>query len=122
MSAVELRCPTCGTMLSLHAGTACITRFPRPEAHGCVAVECPNCAWRWSVEVDGALFDDLVADGCDLVRDLGARARHPAGRARPAAAPVPAGPPLTRDDVLDFHLLLQRDDWFDQLAELERTV
>jgi hypothetical protein len=26
------------------------------------------------------------------------------------------GPPLTPDDLLDFHLHLQGDDWFEQLA------
>ena len=27
------------------------------------------------------------------------------------------GPPLTPDDLLDFHLLLQEDGWFDRLSE-----
>jgi predicted RNA-binding Zn-ribbon protein involved in translation (DUF1610 family) len=27
----------------------------------------------------------------------------------------PDGPPLTNDDLLDLHLLLDRNDWFDQL-------
>jgi len=29
----------------------------------------------------------------------------------------PDGPPLTADDLLDFHLLLNEDGWFDRLAE-----
>ena len=29
------------------------------------------------------------------------------------------GPRLTHDDLLDFHLLLRRDDWF---TELESTI
>lgn len=122
MPAVELPCPTCGTMLSLRAGTAQISRFPGPDVRGRVAVGCPGCARRWSVEIDATLFDDLVADGCDLAADLGSRARHPAGRARPEAPSAPAGPAITRDDLLDFHLLLQQDDWFDQLRELERSA
>jgi hypothetical protein len=28
------------------------------------------------------------------------------------------GPALTPDDLLDFHLLLERDDWADELAAL----
>lgn len=28
------------------------------------------------------------------------------------------GPVFTHDDVLDLHLLLQRDDWYEQLCEL----
>jgi len=27
------------------------------------------------------------------------------------------GPPISADDLLDFHLMLDRDDWFDRLAE-----
>lgn len=27
----------------------------------------------------------------------------------------PEGPPLTHDDLIDFHFLLQQDDWFDRL-------
>ena len=37
---------------------------------------------------------------------------------RGARAPLP-GDPLTPDDILDFHLLLERDDW---LADLEQTA
>lgn len=122
MSPVELTCPTCGTTLPLNAATAQLSRFPRAGAGGCVAVGCTGCARRWSVEVDAARFDDLVTEGCALAPDLGARARHPAGRARSTAAPAPDGPPISRDDLLDFHLLLQRDDWFDQLRALERSA
>ena len=122
MSPPELPCPTCGAMLPLKAVTAQISRFPRPGSGGRVAVGCPGCARRWSVEVDAVLFDDLVADGCDLAPEMGARARHPAGRSRSTTAPAQEGPPINRDDLLDFHLLLQRDDWFDQLCELERSM
>ena len=30
------------------------------------------------------------------------------------------GPPLTHDDLLDFHLLLNRADWFDQLTRVSQ--
>ena len=122
MSSVELTCPTCGTTLPLNAATAQLSRFPHAEIGGCVAVGCPGCARRWSVEVDAARFDDLMTEGCDLAPDLASRARHPAGRARCTAVPAPDGPPISRDDLLDFHLLLQRNDWFDQLCALERSA
>lgn len=28
----------------------------------------------------------------------------------------PEGPPITIDDVVDFHFLLSQDDWFEQLT------
>ena len=30
----------------------------------------------------------------------------------------PGGAPLTNDDLLDFHWLLERQDWFERLTEL----
>jgi hypothetical protein len=33
---------------------------------------------------------------------------------------MPEGPSLTYDDLLDFHALLQADDWFDHLIDLLR--
>ncbi len=30
---------------------------------------------------------------------------------------VHVGPPITADDLLDFHVMLERHDWFDRLAE-----
>jgi len=33
------------------------------------------------------------------------------------------GPPLAPDDLLDFHLLLQQDGWFETVAsEVRRTI
>ncbi len=31
------------------------------------------------------------------------------------------GTPISHDDLLDFHQLLQRDDWFDQLERSFRS-
>ena len=55
---------------------------------------------------------DSSAKALDLLVTLGAPVEQwhmPAelGEARPA------GPALTWDDLLDFHLLLQRADWFE---------
>jgi len=33
-----------------------------------------------------------------------------------------AGPPLTMDDLLDFHLLLGRHDWFDSLLRVHSAT
>ncbi len=49
----------------------------------------------------------------------GARGAGPArGPPRPPGGPA-GGPPLTPDDLLDLHLSLERDDWFEELL---RTV
>jgi hypothetical protein len=77
--------------------------------------DCPD--WHETVvrpadEVVGLL---LLYAGVDTERKrASARSAHPAGSGR---RPHPVDPPLTHDDLLDFHELLQRDDWF---AQLER--
>lgn len=119
MEPVDVPCPACGTMLPVLPGTAEISRFPRGDEPGRVAVGCPGCARRWSVEVDEPVFSDLRAVGCDVAADLESRARHPAGRQRRSAG-AQTGAPIGWDDLLDFHLLLERDDWFGRLCEVER--
>jgi hypothetical protein len=47
----------------------------------------------------------LTSVGVDVVERLAHRAR----RARPE------GPPITIDDVIDFHFLLSTDDWVEGL-------
>jgi hypothetical protein len=34
----------------------------------------------------------------------------------------PGGPPLTADDLLDLHVLLEQDGWFDELVALVRRT
>jgi hypothetical protein len=34
----------------------------------------------------------------------------------------PTGAPVSYDDLLDFHLMLQDDSWFEQLAERTSDV
>jgi predicted RNA-binding Zn-ribbon protein involved in translation (DUF1610 family) len=50
------------------------------------------------------------ADAIDLMAELAAELRPPHPE-RPTA-----GPPLTPDDLLDLHLLLSSDGWFDEFA------
>jgi hypothetical protein len=49
------------------------------------------------------------------------RAPHPGGFAHKqdvASEPTHEGPPVSWDDLLDFHGLLEQDDWFDRLTSL----
>lgn len=75
-----------------------------------VVFSCPTCGRRAAVGVVDQVADALLATG--VPTSYG----HPSlggGRQRP-----PEPPPLTRDDLLDFHLLLQDEDWFERLAAL----
>ena len=56
----------------------------------------------------------------DLLVSAGRRRRRGAGP--PSSASARAGPPLTPDDLLDLHVLLDEDDWFDDLVALVRRT
>ncbi len=47
---------------------------------------------------------------------VGAGAPHSTWQWPAELAEARSGPPLTPDDLLDFHVLLEHDDWFASLA------
>ncbi len=71
---------------------------------------CPDCAGTVTKPADDRIVQLLITGGVALeVADPAAdpRPEHPEH--------PPAGAPLTADDLLDLHLLLARDDWFNRL-------
>ncbi len=76
---------------------------------------CPDCTETVRKPADERIVQLLISGGVPLeISDedeaVVPRPCHPEG--------VVEGPPLTRDDLLDLHLLLRRDDWFERLAQL----
>jgi hypothetical protein len=74
--------------------------------------QCPECDQRVVTPTEQAVADLLVASGAPLV-----------------VWTLPAelfethvGPAIDHDDVLDFHLLLQRPGWFDDVVALPPTI
>lgn len=68
---------------------------------------CPDCAGTVTKPADDRIVQLLITGGVALevaAPSVDARPPHP-------EAP-PAGAPLTPDDLLDLHLLLESDDWF----------
>lgn len=68
---------------------------------------CPSCTDVISKPADGRIVELLRGGGVSVDDD--------ADRFEPHPEAPPAGPTLTTDDLLDLHLLLARDDWFDRL-------
>jgi hypothetical protein len=58
----------------------------------------------------------LTAERCAQLEAAGVALEH---TAQPHPEQPPTGPTLTRDDLLDLHLLLASDGWF---AALEQTL
>lgn len=68
---------------------------------------CPDCDGTVEKPADERIAQLLTTGGVAVEEAVASRPPHP-------EAP-PGGPALTHDDLLDFHLSLQGDDWFEEL-------
>jgi hypothetical protein len=112
VTTIRVSCPTCGAV-DLTPEQVCL-RLVRaggtdvgPDSH--YTFTCPSCLCPVAKRADERVAQILRSGGVgvELVGDL-----HPED--------PPAGDPLTYDDLLDFHVLLQDDDWFGRLARSNR--
>jgi hypothetical protein len=73
---------------------------------------CPGCDQTVHREASPRIVDLLVSAG----------APHERWTWPAELAEVHSGPPLTPDDLLDLHVLLEDDTWFEQLVALVRRT
>jgi hypothetical protein len=72
---------------------------------GTYVFRCPSCQMSVVKAAEPRIVDMLVASGVQLVEwKLPAELFEPRG-----------GDPITHDDLIDFHRLLQDEDWFHAL-------
>ncbi len=80
---------------------------------GSYRFRCPNCADDVQKRADRKIVALLVSAGVDIERgdggqvDAGMLFDHEEGQENPERAPE--GPPLSVDDLIEFHYLLQDD-------------
>lgn len=122
MTRIRATCPSCGEVeLTPVEIELRIVGTSTQDVHdgSAYAFDCPTCCDEISKPADARIVALLAGGGVPttflddpvIARQLAeARARlsHPEG--------IFAGPPLTLDDLLDFHELLQTEDWFDSLV------
>jgi hypothetical protein len=78
------------------------------DEHGSYCFRCPSCEQAVAKDASRRIVDLLVSSGVRMqVWRLPAELRE-----------ARQGPPITADDLLDFHLLLGRDGWFEDLATM----
>jgi hypothetical protein len=99
---------------------------------GAFAFTCPECRLEVSKRASQKTLGLLMAAGAGVVRTDTELTSNPASEAAPAVAsaserlpfedrsPVPGAPPITSDDLIDFHHVLQDDAAIAQFLGLDR--
>jgi len=83
------------------------------DERGSYCFRCPDCQGAVAKEASRRIVDLLVSSGV----------RMQVWRLPAELTETRVGEPLTPDDLLDFHLLLTGDDWFEELAvEVRRSL
>ena len=101
----RVKCTTCGEVVL--GPEAIDLQWCSHQPASFFRYACPTCGEANTRPADGQIAKILVVAGV-----------------KPTYWHLPAealeshdGPPLTSDDILDFHLLLERDDWFEHLTQ-----
>jgi hypothetical protein len=81
-----------------------VVLFVAPDGTGTYRFECPNCYLMVKKLADQRIVSLLRAAEVRLVEV-----------SPPGEESGPGGPRLTTDDLIDFHMLLQTDGWFEAL-------
>lgn len=107
MTTIEATCPTCGTIERTPADFE--LAVCDDTAASWYAFVCPECNERIQKHADERVIALLIAEGVTPMR-----------WALPLELMEPHdGPVISLDDILDFHLLLERPGWF---LELEKKT
>ena len=103
MTTIKATCPRCGEV-DLTADDI-LLRIGAMQAVNTYGFTCPHCTTFVEKPADDRIVRLLLSGGVMPV---------------PVHVPAEAlelhqGPPINHDDLLDFHEILERDDWIDEL-------
>jgi len=106
VTTIKATCPTCGEVeLTPDDIELRVCNFAPASYY---VFECPMCLASVRKPADDRVIQLLISGGVHAVVW-----EYPA-----EVTERPDGPPLTHDDLLDFHLLLDQPDWFQRLASV----
>lgn len=118
MTRIRATCPECGEIDLRPVDIALeLVRSGEGEITDAsnYSFSCPDCAQRVTKPADERIVSLLRSGGVE-----------PLERAQETAPPHPEhpadGPAFTKDDLLDLHLLLEREDWYEELASLVTSI
>lgn len=105
MGIQRVNCPGCGDVQV--TSDDIIVRVCSDDERGSYNFRCPDCRGCVAKEASRRIVDLLVSAGCQFQ----------VWRLPAELTEAKIGPTFTPDDMLDFHLLLRSDDWYEQLAD-----
>jgi hypothetical protein len=108
MTTIRAQCPSCGDV-RLTAQDLTV-RVCSDDDRGSYHFRCPGCDAPVAKPASDHIVELLVSSGVPLEMW-----RRPA-----ELLEAHTGPALTPDDLLDFHVLLQRPDWMEELERSDR--
>jgi hypothetical protein len=106
MTTIRATCPTCGEV-GLTPDEIDLRVDPGGATASFYAFNCPTCCVIVRKPADERIVRLLASGGVEVRQLISPSSRH-------------GGPPLTHDDLIDFHTLLRTDHWFDELVALVR--
>lgn len=104
MTTIRANCPSCGDV-QLKAPDL-VVRVCSDDERGSYCFRCPECERPVAKDASRRIVDLLVSSGV----------RMQVWRLPAELSERHDGPSITPDDLLDFHLMLQSDGWFEALA------
>jgi predicted RNA-binding Zn-ribbon protein involved in translation (DUF1610 family) len=108
MTNIRTNCPRCGEV-EMEASVVLLT-VDEASGEGSYSFVCPECLEVVEKPADQKIVTLLLSAGVEVHRAA------PVADAVISSRRTPDGPPLTADDLIDFHFLLSQDDWFNQLV------
>ncbi len=106
MVTIKATCPGCGEVDLTAADIVLRIGTPQAGTANSYCFSCPACERFVQKPADDRVVRLLLSGGVTpLMMNVPAEALEPR-----------QGPPINHDDLLAFHELLGRDDWFDLLA------
>ena len=120
MTRIRTTCPRCGEVelrpdeLQLH-----IVGWDEADVGegSTYLFDCPRCADEVVKPADARIAQLLTTGGVPVVCSADEEVPDGAVELPPHPEHAPDGPPLTPDDLLDLHELLQTDEWFERLRQ-----
>ena len=106
MATIRASCSDCGDVELTSADVT--VRVCSANSEGSYSFSCPTCGRIVVKSAEPRIVELLVTSGVRLVTwHLPEELKE-----------VHEGDPIDHDDLLDFHALLQRDDWLDTLRKM----